>query len=273
MNDASCIGFLQWALPRMGLRWSGYRKVRQRVCRRLRRRLVELGLADLGAYQRYLLEQEEEWGRLREICRIVISRFFRDQGLFDTLATTVLPELAASVKTCHTSTLRCWSIGCASGEEPYSLALLWQLHGALAGLRGSMKLEILGTDIDPALLDRARRGCYPGSSLRELPRAWKRAGFTRRGDLFCLKEQFQSSVGFAIHDILRDQLPPTPFHLVFCRNLAFTYFDAAGQLLVQEKLARALVKGGILALGSHEGLQADGNFVPWQEPLRIFRRC
>ncbi len=94
MRDTECIAFLQWALPKMGFRWPGFRKVRGQVCKRVGRRLKELGLADLEAYREYLEVHPDEWAILDGFCRITISRFFRDRDVYETLGSDVLPELA-----------------------------------------------------------------------------------------------------------------------------------------------------------------------------------
>lgn len=91
MRDADCVAFLQWALPHLRLRWPGFRKVRKQVCKRIDRRCRELGLADIAAYRDYLASQPGEWPTLASMCRVSISRFYRDRAVFDQLAQVVLP--------------------------------------------------------------------------------------------------------------------------------------------------------------------------------------
>ena len=85
MNDRECIGFLQWALPKMRMRWSGFRKVRGQVCKRVSRRMAVLALPDATAYRAYLEVTPDEWITLATLCRVTISRFYRDRGVFDHL--------------------------------------------------------------------------------------------------------------------------------------------------------------------------------------------
>jgi hypothetical protein len=92
----TCVTFLRWGLPQLELRWPGYRKVCRLVGKRLSRRLVELGLADLSAYRAFLISAPEEWARLDVMCRIPISRFYRDRGTFDFIAQQLPPEVAAT---------------------------------------------------------------------------------------------------------------------------------------------------------------------------------
>src|SRR5262249_23515771 len=94
VNDPELVTFLQWALPRLGLRWQGYRKVRARVRKKLNERLRALGLPDIAAYRDRLEVHPQEWAVLDALCRITISRFHRDRGVFDHLRRIVLPGLA-----------------------------------------------------------------------------------------------------------------------------------------------------------------------------------
>lgn len=266
MEDSQCVTFLQWALPRLGMRWAGFRKVRRQVCKRLGRRLAELGLPDLDAYRALLESDPHEWTRLERLTHITISRFHRDRGAFGFLAAEVLPALAA------TEVVRVWSAGCASGEEPYTLSIIWELE--LAERFPSTRFEVLGTDVDDAMLGRARRGCYDAGSLREMPDTWRTAAFTAApGGEVCLRARFRELVSIERHDLLRDPPPRPEFDLVLCRNLAFTYFDDAGQRAVASRLRSALRPGGALVLGRHETLPQDvGVFESWSEAGRVYRR-
>jgi chemotaxis protein methyltransferase CheR len=95
MTDADCVAFLQWALPRLGRRWAGYRKVRRQVCRRVSRRIGELGLTSFAEYRKYLERDPDEWPRLDAMTNITISRFYRDRAVYDFLLSEVLPALVA----------------------------------------------------------------------------------------------------------------------------------------------------------------------------------
>ena len=248
MEDSECIGFLQWASPRLGLRWAGFRRVHGQVCKRLRRRLTALGLIGLSAYRRLLETDAAEWEALDRLCRVSISRFYRDRGVWRHLEDELLPRLVAQALARGADRLRLWSAGCASGEEPYTLALIFAFDRP-SGIAG---YEILATDADPHLLERARRGCYPRTSLRELPESW-RVAFEASGDEHCLRPEYRTAVRFLEQDIRRGW-PEGRFDLILCRNLVFTYFDASLQAAIARRLAASLVPGGLLLLGSHECL-------------------
>jgi chemotaxis protein methyltransferase CheR len=103
------------------------------------------------------------------------------------------------------------------------------------------------------VLTRARSGRYAAATLREVPERWRAAAFTREGELWCVREPFRRGVRFERQD-LRSSAPEGPFDLVFCRNLAFTYFDDALQRRVAERISERLVPGALLVLGAREVL-------------------
>ena len=145
MKDPDCVHFLQQVLPQLHLRWSGFRRVRRQVCRRLRSRIQELDLADFSDYAAYLLAHPDEWSVVDACCRITISRFYRDRQVFEQLSQE-LPRLTKLALARGDSSLRCWSAGCASGEEAYTLKLME--HFCLSGSDFSLPLQILATDVD-----------------------------------------------------------------------------------------------------------------------------
>ncbi len=255
MRDQLCIEFLQWALPRLGLRWPGFRKVRGQVCKRIHKRIRELNLSDFRAYSAYLEQHAEEWGVLEPLCRVTISRFYRDQGVFDTLSEEILPQLAETAQQNGKRVIRIWSAGCASGEEPYTLTLLWKFR--LQDRYPDLKLDLVATDIDAALLERARQACYPASALKDLPREWREKGFAQKENQFQLHPAFQTPVRWVKQDIRR-QTPEGPFDLILCRNLAFTYYENELQVQVLRRIYEVLAPQGVLVLGTHEVLPEDG---------------
>ncbi|HZA01402.1 MAG TPA: CheR family methyltransferase [Hyphomicrobiaceae bacterium] len=270
MSDRACAAFLQWALPRVELRWAGFRRVRGQVCKRLKRRLKALGLEGFAEYRLRLERDPSEWQRLDEACRITISRFYRDRGVFGGLQDCVLPSLARKAGSDGRSLIRCWSAGCASGEEVYSLKIVWDL--TLAARFPSLDLSIIGTDIDDIVLSRARAASYARSSLGELPEAFISQAFERRGELWNVRGVHRRGVTFLRQD-LRQEAPAGPFDLVLCRNVAFTYFAPDLQRSVSARIATVLAPGGYLIIGAHEALTEDTlAFESHSGSHQIFRR-
>lgn len=271
MRDEVCVEFLQRWLPRLELRWSGYRKVRRTVCKRLRRRLRELGLEHLDAYATLLEQDPQERERLDAFCRIPISRFCRDRRVFEILGRRVLPDLARKAQARGDRVVRCWSAGCASGEEPYSLRITWT--EAVEPAFPAVAIHVLATDIEPAMLRRAESACYGKGSLKDLPPEWLDRAFVRSAGFYCLRRELQKGIVFRLQD-LRREMSDNPFDLILCRNLAFTYFGARLQRDVLARLETHLLGGGFLVIGSHERLPSDGGaFTPIDEGLPIFRRA
>ncbi len=254
MRDCDCISLLQWALPRLHMQWRGYRKVRGQVCKRIQRRMRELAITDVALYRAYLDHHADEWLLLRDLCRITISRFWRDKGAYLSLGNDVLPVLARQATQRSDDSLRVWSVGCASGEEPYSITLLWELK--LRDRFPSLKLHVLATDIDNVLLARAKVACYGRGSLKDLPVEWRDIAFDHIDNAYCLRQRFKIGITFQHHDV-RDPPPGAQFDLILCRNLVFTYFDEEQQRAVVGHLINALVSDGALMLGSHEQLPID----------------
>jgi chemotaxis protein methyltransferase CheR len=268
MTDAECVSFLQWALPHLNLRWAGYRKVRRQVCKRIRRRLAQLELADYAAYRAYLQGNAEEWHVLAAMCPITISRFYRDWGVWDTLHEEVLPELAEMARAAQDDTLRCWSLGCASGEEPYTLAILWRL--ALAPRYPELRLRVLATDVDRHMVERARAAQYPFGTLRDLPPGWVDEAFEPLDGEFRLQERFREAVDVRLEDVRRS-VPTETFRVILCRNAVFTYFDEALQKRTLQRILARLARGGALVLGRHERLPPEASLKPWFPERGIYR--
>jgi chemotaxis protein methyltransferase CheR len=251
--------------------WPGFRKVRKQIIKRIHKRIQMLQLADTAAYRCYLVGHPEEWKILDGLCRVTVSRFYRDKQVFAVLENVILPALARQTMERGGRALRIWSAGCASGEEPYSLAILWIrcLHARFPELT----MTILATDAEPALLQRAESACYPLSSVKNLPGDWREAAFyARTEDCYCLRPEYKRHVTFRQHDV-RDSAPDGPFQLILCRNLVFTYFEHGLQCELAQGLWESLVAGGMLVLGVHESLPADtSGFLVCHERLGIYRK-
>jgi chemotaxis protein methyltransferase CheR len=199
ITEDTCVAFLRGCLPRLELRWPGYPKVRRLVGKRLNRRLAELGLADLSAYRAILIRAPEEWARLDAMCRIPISRLYRDRGTFDVIAQQLLREVAATASARGDHAVKCWSAGCASGEEPYTLAMAWRF--CVAHDWPALGLALIATDVDETMIERAEAACYARNSLKDLPQEWPDRAFIRHGQLFCVAPEFRRGIELVQQDI------------------------------------------------------------------------
>ena len=272
MEDEACVRFLQWSLPRLRYRWKGFRKVRRQVCRRLDRRISELGLPDVRAYRDYLEDHHGEWEILDSLCHVSISRFYRDRSVFDRLRSDILPALARAASERGIGELLCWSSGCCSGEEPYTLRILWDLC-VESGLGTGLQFRITATDRNPHVLDRADRAVYAQSSLKELPGPLIEQAFEKLNGGYRLRPRFKKGVAFRRQDI-RDGLPDGRYDLILCRNLVFTYFDGDLQDHILKAICNRLKPNGYLVIGAHESLPpCEGTLTPVDASGSIYRRA
>lgn len=270
MLEEECIWFLQWALPQLRMRWPGFRKVRGQVCKRISRRMTQLGINTTAEYREYLCEHADEWILLDSFCQVTISRFYRDKLVFRYLADEVLPDLARRILNRGENCLRVWSAGCGSGEEPYTVSLIWRLQ--LQSQFPDLSLRLIATDANPVMRQRVSDACYAYSSVKDLPADWRDAAFTREAKRYCLKPEFRDGIWFRQQDI-RQTDPAETFDLVLCRNLAFTYFVEDLQLGILDRIRVVLVPDGALVIGIHEGLpEGAGGFREWSSRLRIYRK-
>jgi chemotaxis protein methyltransferase CheR len=251
MSRNQHIEFITWALPKLSMRYKGFRKVKRQVCRKIDQRMRTLDLPGLDDYKQYLISNQDEWHILDQFCRIHISRFFRDGHVFTTMISSILPDLGERIIKDKNKILSVWSLGCASGEEAYTFKIIWD--ALLQDQFPGVLLKILGTDIDKHMLVRARNGKYPKSSLKELPHQLIEYGFDTSGENYALRGHVKENIEF-LHQDVRQEMPQNSFHLIACRNLVFTYYDFHLQRRLAQQLIKKLTPGGVLLLGKNESL-------------------
>jgi chemotaxis methyl-accepting protein methylase len=255
-------------LDHLGLSRRGYRKVRRGVKKRIVRHMQELGCRTLGGYLELLGENEEARKRCDRLLTVSISRFFRDRRLWQILEDRILPGLISSGK----DPIRVWIAGCASGEEVYSLRILWE---RLAGSPSHPRLEITATDLNRDCLKRARQGAYPASSLKEAPEDVKAAWFepNAKGSRYAVKPALKKGINWLERDLFAGP-PGTGYDILFCRNNLLTYHTEPRIRPVLEALVRSLSPGGYLIVGSHERLPPGGfDLTPVPRVGCSYRRC
>lgn len=237
------------------------------IKRRIATRVRALGFDNAADYLDVLRRQPEEADTLLAALTIHVSQFFRNPSTFLLLEKKVLPDLLARTAARGGRGLRLWSVGCAGGEEPYSLAIL------LAGLlKEGVTARILGTDVSHTVLERARQGIFDAQRLTEVPAALREQCFEPSGGQYRLREPFRQLVSFRHHNILADSTYPK-VDLVICRNVLI-YFSREEQEKILLRFADILPAGGILVLGKSETLlgQSRDRFEPVSLSERIYRR-
>jgi chemotaxis protein methyltransferase CheR len=221
---------------------------------RIGKRLTARSMGSFYGYYRYLKEggreQEEEMLRLLDILTINETAFFRNRPQFEFLEEVVLPELAEQKKKRGDYLFRIWSAGCATGEEPYSIAI-----SALETLtpRSVWEVRVYASDLSLSALERADRGLYAEAKLSGLRSEREKGYFTKAADGHVIRDEVKRLVIYDFHN-LKHENGLRNLDVVFCRNVLI-YFDPEEQQRVVAKLVRALKPGGYLFLGHSESVQ------------------
>lgn len=229
--------------------WAGFRKVRKGVMKRLRRHMQAAGYRTIEAYLDYIDHDKGALSECERLLTVTISRFFRDRQLWRLLQQRILSALARRFP----GGLSAWSAGCASGEEPYSLAMIREMP--LPDGSQPHDLRILATDADAHCLTRAREGLYPSSSLKEVPQTFRCRWFdpVRGGRQWKIDPALQEHIAWQLHHLL-DAPPAGPFQLIFLRNNLLTYHRGPVLISALERILAVLSDGGTWIVGSHERL-------------------
>lgn len=239
------------------------------VQRRIRTRMRVRDAASYEAYLALIDRDPREMDRLVDALTINVSRFFRNRAVWDSIAAAVVPSLWGA----ELRDINVWSAGCASGEEAYSLAMLFHRHAAVNGMLAQIdRARVTATDVDAGALRDARAAAFPEAALVEVPEEL-------RGRYFTASHPFQPAEGvrrmvkFQQHDLLRGPFPGPRQHLVMCRNVLI-YFERAVQEQVIRNLQDSLEPGGYLILGKVESLLGGTRrgFEPVAQRERIFRK-
>jgi chemotaxis protein methyltransferase CheR len=238
----------------------------QCVKRRIASRIRARGFQQADPYLELLARDETEVDALLAAISIHVSQFFRNPAVFALLEKQVLPEMIQTVRQSSDRQLKVWSVGCASGEEPYSLALL--LHELKPD---DLRVSIVGTDISPPILQQARGACFDALRLSEVPRRVLDAYFVQEAGHFRLLEPIRSMVTFSRNNILADEEYP-PADLILCRNVLI-YFSREEQDRILLRFARMLPAWGRLVLGRSENMlgEARGRYVSSYPAERIYQ--
>lgn len=270
MSSQKGTSFLQWVLFKLGYRWDGFRKPQNQVLSRIRIRIQELGLpGGFDEYKEYLKDHPEEWKILDPLCDVTISKFFRDRKMWEYLQDEILPELLNS------EPISIWSAGCCNGEEAYSLAIINEQLTEKTGLESiKNKVNILATDRNDQVLNRAGKGQYPESALKELTDdeidKYFRKPYKGHEEHYQVEERLKEYNEFEKRDI-QESLPDQTFELILCRNLVFTYFTEERQVQFLERLKPHLAEESFLIIGSNECLPETDWLDPESETHKVFR--
>ncbi len=262
-GDPEFEGLLDYLKRSRGFDFTGYKRASLR--RRMDKRLQTLGVADYSSYTDYLEVHPDEFVLLFNTVLINVTTFFRDGPAWDYLAEEIVPRILASKS--GEEPIRLWSAGCASGQEPYTLAII--LAEALGLEAFWERVKIYATDIDDDALTQARAASYSARDVESLPPALLVKYFDREGQRFVFNKDLRRALIFGRHDLLQDA-PISRIDLLVCRNTVM-YFNAEVQAGILSRFHFAIRDGGYLFLGKAEMIFSHaGLFIPLDLRRRVF---
>jgi chemotaxis protein methyltransferase CheR len=232
-----------------GFSWSGYRKVRKGVKKRIRRHMSDLGCRNIPAYLMKLEGSREARKKCELLLTVSISRFFRDREFWQFLEKKILPDLIHK----KLEKIYVWSAGCGCGDEVYSFKILWDCLKKNIG--HLPKLELIATDMNPGYLDMARAGIYSSGSLKGVTKEFQTAYFKENNgkNRFEITASLKKEVIWKTHHLLSDP-PGSKFDIIFLRNNVLTYYEDPLKKKAFGKILDSLSPFGFLIIGSRESI-------------------
>jgi chemotaxis protein methyltransferase CheR len=240
--------------------------------RRLDRRMRILNMSKYSEYALVLKQERQEFEEVFTSLSINVTNFFRDSMVFDRFQLSILPKILSNLDV--NNKIRVWSAGCASGEEPYSIAIM--IKQAIGKLN-NLDIEIIANDVNKAAIQFAERGIYPAKSVESLPTNVIRNNFQKITDNknnmeYEIMQHIKEMVTFKVGDILSDNMKF--FDVIFCRNVLI-YYEKEAQELIFTKFYNGLRDSGYLVLGMDEtmfGRKCQKLFHPLMARERIYQK-
>lgn len=223
---------------------------REMVYSRLARRIRKLGYSSFAQYRSLLQRDNNELIEFVNAITTNVTSFFRENHHFEAMVNEILPELM--IKNASTKTIKIWSAGCSTGEEPYSIAMT-----VMENVPSTWKVKILATDLDTTVLEKGRKGIYPIANVSGIPKAklkrWFWRGKGANQDKVKINPVLQKIIEFRQLNLMGDWGVRDHFDIIFCRNVVI-YFTKDTQRVLFERYANQLTDSGYLFLGHSESL-------------------
>lgn len=238
------------------------------LLRRIERRMNVHQIQQIPNYVQYLEKNPKEFEILFNELLIGVTNFFRDSPVWEKLKEIILPNFLNQLPNDHV--LRAWVVGCSTGEEAYSLAILFKEVNEKRKRGKKTSIQIFATDIDSDAIDIARKGLFNSSILADVSDERINQYFTKEGELFRINTTIREMVVFAPHDVIKDP-PFTKLDLISCRNLLI-YLEPILQKRIMNIFHYCLNPGGMMLLGSSENENAQNNhFTPIDPKLKLYK--
>ena len=232
----------------MGVDFSGYKQ--STLIRRIHRRMALHRIDTLSRYARYLRDNKKEIESLFDDLLINVTRFFRDEKLFQALKKRFLPSLLKKKRKNRPPELRVWIPGCATGEEVYSLAIC--ILEALGGQASKWRIQIFGTDLSESVIEHARLGIYSSAIEKDISEARLKRFFVKRDSTYQIHRHVRDICTFARQNITADP-PFSRLDIISCRNVLI-YLSPELHKRCIPQFHYALNPGGLLILGPAESV-------------------
>ena len=253
MGGNTIINILTYLKEERGFDFSGYRT--PILERRIQKRLISNSLQTFEKYYDFLIQDKEEPDKLFDVLALNVSHFFRNALTFEYLRKIILPELISEKIKQKNKSIRIWSAGSSNGEEPYSIAILF--NEILNNKETHFHLNIFATDIDKKALSDAEAGRYKNYHLDNVKFSYLNKYFTEDAGGYILNKEIRKMVNFHFFDLVagKGDVPQESifggFDIVLCRNVLI-YFEANHQKIIFNKLYKSLNNNGYLILGESE---------------------
>lgn len=244
---------------------TGYK--RSTLQRRLQVRMQSINIGSYQDYLKYLHSHDDEWMALLDTVLINVTDFFRDRDAWDYLANDVIPKIIASKSA--DEPIRVWSAGCASGQEVYSLVMLF---ASALGINDCLvRVQFYATDVDEAAVRQARQGIYSTKEIIGIPTDWLERYFEKTEHGYVFDRKLRAKIVFGHHN-LTENAPMSKIDLLSCRNVLI-YFDDEAQAAILARFHFALKRNGFLFLGKSEMLvNRRAIFTPVNLNHRVFAK-
>lgn len=250
-------GFIQSIKGKTGIDLALYKEAQ------MKRRLASLrdkrGYKDFSEYFNALIKSQDLFDEFLERMTINVSEFYRNPKRWEILEKKILPRLLEGNKR-----LKVWSAACSTGEEPYTLAMI------MSKLMPASNISILATDIDRAILDRAKVGIYTDRSIKDVPKQIIEKNFINDGMGFKVKDDIKKLITFKQQNLLADRFD-TNFDLIVCRNVMI-YFTEEAKHELYHKFSKSLRMDGAFFVGSTEQIFNPGQYGFETEDTFFYRR-
>ncbi len=237
------------------------------LSRRINVRMNVLHITTGSEYANLLQNESDEINSLYDSLSINVTKFYRNKHIWETFSSNIIPKLLNSSKI--NNTIRVWSAGCATGEEPYSIAIMF----SEALKNTNYKIKIIATDINSQLLQDAKKGVYSFNTLQNLDPNLIKSYFTKEGKhQYKVNKKIKDLVSFHLGDIVT--YPLSFLDVIFCRNLLI-YYSKDSQNLILKKFHNVLKENEFLVLGMDEsmlGHKIANSFLPIFPRERIYQK-